>query len=349
MSRGGYLLLLLLLVVMPALGDQSFDQAFQSGKQAAGSIQKPDPSANPDVVPGYDGANPQERQYYNNPSQIESAATAAAETNPAAESVRDSYNNRPKFNLDPNTDPLINRSTAISDNPQGVVGVMQDGYSDCKTETTGTEGVPTQSVCQSFTNITTHTCDEVLKVTCQQSQSQCPMAQAMFVKSNSDVTATYSTSSYQLSFWSDQWRANEAKGAVFDREVNFNVPDKNEITTFKATYARYDDWIRIRINGTVIHVGPPAGDRLELTGGGPFGFNRVFYTATQWGFPEQDKFTTNFLNVDLRPYLRNGNNEIHVRTITAGSGRMETRFTIIRRCPCDLNETWDDSACEEYQ
>ena len=51
------------------------------------------------------------------------------------------------------------------------------------------------------------------------------------------------------------------------------------------------------------------------------------------------------LDIDLRPHLRNGSNQIFMRTIVAGRGEGAVQLTTRQLCPRNCREQWDNSQC----
>lgn len=51
------------------------------------------------------------------------------------------------------------------------------------------------------------------------------------------------------------------------------------------------------------------------------------------------------LDIDLRPHLRNGSNQLFMRTIVAGRGEGAVQLTTRQLCPRNCREQWDNSQC----
>jgi hypothetical protein len=88
----------------------------------------------------------------------------------------------------------------------------------------------------------------------------------------------------------------------YTRSYYVNVPSKRLLREARLLWVGFDDWVTIWVNGTRVWCGPngqcwTGGQRCEL--------------STSWQFGT---------NVDLSPYLNQGNNEIRVQTIVAGCG-----------------------------
>ncbi|MDI9235195.1 hypothetical protein [Limnohabitans lacus] len=126
-------------------------------------------------------------------------------------------------------------------------------------------------------------------------------------------------------------------GAVYDRSMTFNISNKDLYSKFTLAQASFDDWLMLQVNGNVAYVGPYGGDRLSTVSvpytycGGDWGCEtayelKVQYGANAFGWPELSTNWSLGLNVDLRPYLRAGQNTIFMRTIVAGRGEGAIRI-----------------------
>lgn len=75
----------------------------------------------------------------------------------------------------------------------------------------------------------------------------------------------------------------------------------------------------------------------------------VQYGASSFGWPELSTSWNFGLNIDLRPYLKNGSNTIFMRTIVAGRGEGAIQLTTRQMCPlqCSVSTRNDCAALEE--
>jgi hypothetical protein len=105
--------------------------------------------------------------------------------------------------------------------------------------------------------------------------------------------------------------------ALFRRSYNVRVPSLQLLREARIFHIGFDDWVTVYVNGTVALCGPHGcwngSQRCEL--------------STSWSYP---------VNVDLRPLLRQGDNEILVDTVVAGCGefwlglRLDSGFNTCR-------------------
>jgi conjugal transfer mating pair stabilization protein TraN len=186
-------LLLLGVVSAPPCFSQStdeptFQEAMEVGRDTGHdanqsvSVQTTDPA----LVPGYAGTDTPQAQYYDNPSGIEGAASEAAQNNEAAQTVREGHLNRPAFTIDPNTDPLIQNNQQIIDDPESIIGSVEDEYSECSEQTNTLPGSTQHEVCHVYTARENNHCERSLEV-------QCDLVE---YDVNHQISASYSLVSY---------------------------------------------------------------------------------------------------------------------------------------------------------
>ena len=66
------------------------------------------------------------------------------------------------------------------------------------------------------------------------------------------------------------------------------------------------------------------------------------------GRPERNTSWKRSPNVDIRPYLKEGQNIINARVIYGGGGEAAMLFQTHMFCEPNCTETWDDQ-CREYE
>ena len=73
--------------------------------------------------------------------------------------------------------------------------------------------------------------------------------------------------------------------------------------------------------------------------------SKVQYCATCFSRPELSTSWNFGLNIDVKPYLKNGSNTIFMRTIVAGGGEGAIQLTTRQLCPRNCYDQWDNSQC----
>ena len=323
----------------------TLDQALQAGKDfgTAGNGAVSNSATNGDLstVPGYQGTNVPETQYYSSGANIEDTAREALPDSPVGSFVQSSALSRPQFTLDP-SDPTLQRGNAISNDPQAVLGPSLSGqFSACQpTSVTTSPATYTQDFCTVWGLDQTQTCQKTLSVSCI-APTECNANAATLDTMQGTMPRSYTYPMLTLGTPGDHYWTGYC--AVFDQSASFTIADMAEVQEFTLVQAHFDDWIRIQVNGTVVYVGPYGGDRLEVvssTPGTSLLAQEVQYGASSYGSCELDTTWDETLNVDIKPYLHTGLNTIDMRVIVGGTGEGWVKFKVSQNCACQWSDTW---------
>ena len=123
-----------------------------------------------------------------------------------------------------------------------------------------------------------------------------------------------------------------------DKNINFTVKDKKAIKEFRVTNIQYSDWIRISVNGVQVHN--------DMGGNGPFwkegsGQWTTVHSGRESRTCNTREFYSTNPNVDLVPYLRDGNNTIRVELLFGNSGRLYVELKATQYCCREFNDKWE--------
>ena len=72
---------------------------------------------------------------------------------------------------------------------------------------------------------------------------------------------------YQLTFGKKgrrYWSGNPYQ--IYERTFNLTINNVGAIAAFSAIKVEYEDWLQIRVNGTLVYNGPKGGDKEDITG-----------------------------------------------------------------------------------
>lgn len=176
---------------------------------------------------------------------------------------------------------------------------------------------------------------------------------------------------------------NYLKGecATFNSKVSFYLAKADLITVFRLMHVKFDDYVEIKCNGHIIYVGPDGGEYVEVKnqevvedvvrevqvpiygkGRRIKGYRTIrkkikekvsrqaVYNGSKYGRCERgtewdSETILPRVNVDLKPYLRNGENTIEMKIIVGGQG--EGWLKIEARQQCCANNEWE-SSWEEF-
>lgn len=184
----------------------------------------------------------------------------------------------------------------------------------------------------------TITCEKVLEVTCE-AGGDCDSGGIVRGSVASDMQFTYNYPTLTIGTIADNYWGGHC--AQYDKLTTFKIENLKDITEFRISQVGFDDYLWIKVNGTTVYVGPDGGDRLELTqkrwifgthtvvsnGHGTNGCERM----TNWNFP---------VNIDLKPYIVEGENQIWTRVIVSGAGEGWMQITAKQFCCNKFKDTW---------
>lgn len=117
--------------------------------------------------------------------------------------------------------------------------------------------------------------------------------------------------------------------AHHDATTHFKLKNHSDVKEFRLAQVGFDDHFLVKVNGHTVYVGPNGGDRLELTQQkSGFGNRMVVSTGGSLNPCELGNNWMQNLNIDLKPYLVNGENTIQTRTIVSGTGESWMKIAI---------------------
>ena len=114
----------------------------------------------------------------------------------------------------------------------------------------------------------TLTCKKTLNVTCTQPQPDgCNTGGVIPGSTQGDMVTSFEHiggGTYELKFgtFADNYWAGW--GEIFDRSLEFQIANLNDITQFELKRAAFDDWLYVSINNQRVYVGPYGGHMLDV-------------------------------------------------------------------------------------
>jgi len=301
------------------------EEANQAGKSFADGLNETisNSAKNPDTanIPQYQGQDVPATEYYKSGASIKDEALLNSLTDPNAQFITGSRNNRPKFNIDKN-DPLFQREDEIID----LSNSLANTYSGCVTLPVGadvTKYDKEQCYIQGARGTEEYICNTNLDVTCSNSDAGQPFPYSMddFVIDGDD-DSPYSQLGDKFTFGS---YSNNHTGNCkrYSRTIYFYVPNKYAIEQFHFSDIRYDDWLDIWVNFHLIFrgIGPLQGRHLFGT-----------YNCEQGKIWTAESFDAKFM-------LHHGWNRIEVSNLVHGGGNYQFTIYLRRHIACDEQRT----------
>jgi hypothetical protein len=211
--------------------------------------------------------------------------------------------------------------------------------------------------CQDTLGInSTETCSKILNVQCNGGgwSPTCSTQGVVPQTFDADMQTNFNhigDGVYELVFGTvaqDYWTGNQNSGGWFDKTLSVKILGLNRLDQFTLTTVGYDEWTWIKVNGHTVFIGPKpkAIDRLEH---GICHFGSTQIPCVQYGpnanhvaFAKDGESRIESTNVDLKPYLVEGVNQIWTRTVTAMTGEMFLKIRTRMGCPVSCTENWDN-------
>lgn len=340
----------------------SMNEARQSGEALANSKQSSVVNSARSNIDGatvevlnYQGIDLPEVNY--NDANIYSKAKEVADNkdNEVATTIKEGFLQGKEFEVTAK-DSFLDKARDVEQNPQNYVDFLSGKYTDCQSKTediTSKEEVTCDDytkynehqcsvgrevvvdakhnyLCRKKRNTFSKKCEEALQLTCKKTE-ECDTGGIILTSMSSDMKWQYQYPYLVLgTIANNYWSGNCTK---YDRTTTFEVKNKDLIQEFTIVSVGFDDHLRISINGQQVYMGPYGGDRLENSWGlVDSGKGRYpCELSTDWHFN---------VNIDLRPYLKEGSNSIRMEVIVSGVGEGWMRIKTKQHCCKEWQEEW---------
>lgn len=142
--------------------------------------------------------------------------------------------------------------------------------------------------------------------------------------------------------------------AEYRSRAEFEIKNIDLINEFNLIEVGFDDYLQIKINDKLVFNGPYGGDKLEIKridnsySGSGF-FTRIFGIEVDTGNGQYScELNTDWRqwpNIDLRPFLKEGNNVIETKVIVYGLGEFWMRIKARQYCCVEWSEDVWESDC----
>jgi hypothetical protein len=216
----------------------------------------------------------------------------------------------------------------------------------------------TKVICEQPRN--TYDCAQSLKVSCKQAGDCDRGVISLSSVSSDDIKWEYSYPYLTIGKLATQsWWYGSCD--TFDRAAYFQIRSKEEITEFKLAEVKFADYLWIKVNGHTVYLGPKGGHYIEgffnnnlpivRNGQGQYECDlthRCEYkgkcksTGCQSQHCEKIPSFNFNLDIDLKPYLKEGNNEIWTRVIVGSAGEGWMRIIAKQKCCMSWQEQWSE-------
>ncbi len=294
----------------------------------------------PDTVPGYQGLQVPQGDLYEEGLELQNTARHRLQEYPVGAFTRDAALQRPQFRIDPGNDPLLLRGRDLQAEPGAQLGAPDSPYQDCIARRLGSTPRFIERRCTRW-GAREQSCERRLEPRCLRRRS-CPNDRAAveLLELASDMRWTYRYPVLTLGTIADNYWSGRCTS--YERSTTFNISNLERIAEFRLVAAGWDDHMRIVLNGRQVFIGPYQGEVLRSNG------SKVSYGGRSAACELSVSWRRDALDIDLRPYLREGENVLDMQVIVAGKGEGWIRVRAERHCACEeWEEHWEGETCDD--
>lgn len=198
--------------------------------------------------------------------------------------------------------------------------------------------------CNKKRAVKTKTCiEKITSISCKSSQ-ECDMGGIERGTVESDMKFEYSNGVLNIGTIADNyWPGN---CGVYDRTTSFKIKYKERIKEFFLFKVGFDDYMQIILNDHLIYVGPDGGNKLEVREIGNWR-RKVVNNGVSNNSCERGVSWEKNPNIDLRPYLKEGENILKTRVIVGGVGEGWLQIRAKQNC-CSHWDIKREELCEYF-
>ena len=232
-------------------------------------------------------------------------------------------------------------------------------FKEDKTETY-TDEIEEFRTCETPT--TKFNCKKVLSVHCKKTL-QCDYGG--ITKGSISEGIVFDTSKGFLTIGTDGDNYLAGQCSTHNKSVTFHIAKASMITVFKLMHVKFDDYLELKLNGHTFYVGPDGGDYVEVktreiekertVTGGSFRhrWSRIekykesiteVFNGHNYAACERNTNWNREVDVDLKPYLKDGENILQMKIIVSGNG--EGWLKIGAKQQCCANNEWAENWVE---
>lgn len=292
-----------------------------------------------DSVPGYE-ENTSQSNYYENSKNLEEDAIQKKNDDDNSNIIKSSYEKKQEFKDEAKKVTIT--SAHVIDNPSDIINSFESVYQDCEILNNSANSDYDQNKykitrCDQYENINNSSCysgniiklDERTDYYCSKRkefynktitknlQPTCQKSGYKFPKTShiSFPNYYYNQDSFTLGYRTPNRMGHNCHG--YHYYWRFTIDSLQQVEEFRFIWGVADDRTLIYVNGNLIHNYPNWGCET----------GRAYYSAP---------------NRDIKPYLKEGDNEIIVRIIVGGRGEGRGEFKVKYKSCSEFKEIWNE-------
>ena len=270
-------------------------------------------------------------------------------------------------------DPVSQMSLVTSQECKETVNNKQQGFIRQENSETYTNEIEELRICEEAT--AKFKCNKVLSVHCKKT-IQCDYGG--ITKVSIPKNMIFDTTNGFITMGTDADNNFKGTCATFEETATFEIAQVSLITVFQLVHVKFDDYLQLELNGHIFYVGPNGGEYIEVKEEEEEKERAVknnFFTHN-FGIPRTEKYkektgrTKVFngkdysecelakdwnsevniprVNIDLKPYLKNGINTLKMKIIVSGLGEGWLKIQAKQQCCASdgIDDGWIETEVE---
>lgn len=290
-------------------------------------------------VPTYQGTDVPEKNV--NANNIDNVKYSSFENNDAANFLNHSINTRPIYDTRELGNVVDNTNKNVKNSNDVVNHDYCDPYNDIEYKICYKNYG--QNACLS--NTYNKYCKMNLALQCISYESGCTTSGVEVSSLPSDIEWSYNGANGILTIGKKS-NANYWNGTclIIDKTIEFDITNLELVEIFTLNRAVFDDYISITLNNNLIYVGPYGGNKLDLkTIKVGFKQTTVVDYGTGQNSCERSTIWNQYINRDLKGFLKKGKNTLKMRVIVSGTGQGSMEFILKNKCCKEHEEIWSET------
>lgn len=282
------------------------------------------------IFPGYEGTDVPEKDYYDSGANL--SDEARIQDNEASQVVNNGMADRPKYNINRETDPLFKRYDDVKEKAHS----LTDTYSGCVQIPYGTEDktLHDEKFCHEYgyKDYEEFSCRRSLEVSCENEDAgkvkNFTLADIEVSGDPIEGIEEVGPNTFRIGYWRFYNRTGHC--TRYNNEIKFNIGQYEKVVSIKMTSVRYDDWLDIRANSWLIFrgIGPHQG--IDVSGNYPCEYERIWTGSVP----------------DFSSRIRTGTNTIKITNLVHGGGAFDVTLSINRINTCKEKDSWSSLSCD---
>lgn len=186
--------------------------------------------------------------------------------------------------------------------------------------------------CNESKDIYFKNCRKDLEVVCDR-KFDCDSGGIILGTVESDIKWEYSYPMLNIGTISDNYWSGQC--AIFERSTKFFINNFSYLHEVIIEEVGYDDFMEIKVNGHQVFNGPFGGNFLTVKRGKVITSHGKKHNCEQ-GISRVDKTA-----IDIKPYLKEGSNEIAIKVVISGHGEGWMKIRTRQYC-CEERDVWSE-------